>query len=132
MKTLHAAMLGFTLAAASAMAQVAADDGKTPKTTAPSKATETKKAPAAKGAASASTATDAAKKPASPAKKKPAPAPKKAATPAKASAPTPTSKDPNVRIYKAGSPDAPKLRDKDGNVIPTNPDAYDISSAQKK
>jgi len=29
-------------------------------------------------------------------------------------------------------PDAPKLRDKDGNVIPTNPDAYDISSAQKK
>ena len=63
--------------------------------------------------------------------------PKKSATPAK----TPTKKpadppkataNPNVKVYKANDPNAPKVRDKDGNVIPTNPDAYDISSAVKK
>ena len=40
--------------------------------------------------------------------------------------------DPNVKVYKANDPNAPKLRDKDGKVIPTSPDAYDVSSALKK
>lgn len=63
--------------------------------------------------------------PAKPADAKKAPAPKKA------SAPVATG-NPNVKIYKVGDPGAPKLRDRDGKVIPTSPDAYDISSATKK
>ena len=35
---------------------------------------------------------------------------------------------PKVTVYK-NDPNAPILRDKDGNVIPTNPSAYDVSSA---
>ena len=63
--------------------------------------------------------------------------PKKSATPAKAPAkkpadPTKAAANPNVKVYKANDPNAPKVKDKDGNVIPTNPDAYDISSAVKK
>ena len=57
--------------------------------------------------------------------KKPAakkPAPKKALPPTLA---------PEVRVYK-NSADAPTLRDKSGNVIPTNPSAYDVSSATGK
>ena len=38
------------------------------------------------------------------------------------------SANPDFTVYKAGrSP--PNLQGKDGNVIPTNPDAYDTSSA---
>ena len=38
---------------------------------------------------------------------------------------------PNVTIYRDAK-DAPVARDKQGNVIPTSPDAYDVSSATKK
>ena len=38
---------------------------------------------------------------------------------------------PNVTIYRDAK-DAPVARDKQGNVIPTSPDAYDVSSAVKK
>ena len=53
--------------------------------------------------------------------KKPAPA-KKPAAPKKP--PTP----PKTTVYK-NDPNAPILRDKQGNVIPTDPNAYDVSSA---
>ena len=56
---------------------------------------------------------------------------KKSEPPKKAEPPKKTN-DPNVKVYKANDPNAPKLRDKDGKVIPTSPDAYDISSALKK
>ncbi len=39
--------------------------------------------------------------------------------------------NPNVTIYRDAK-DAPVARDKQGNVIPTSPDAYDVSSATKK
>ena len=39
--------------------------------------------------------------------------------------------NPNVTIYRDAK-DAPVARDNKGNVIPTSPDAYDISSAVKK
>lgn len=58
--------------------------------------------------------------------KRPAPKKKEAVqkTPAPPSAP-------KVTVYK-NSPNPPVLRDKDGNIIPTNPDAYDVSSAMGK
>jgi hypothetical protein len=49
-------------------------------------------------------------------------APKKPAAPAKPAAPTKTT------VYK-NDPRAPVLRDKQGNVIPIDPNAYDVSSA---
>ena len=105
-------ILGLGLAAAAAWAQVPPSE--------PAKPDEVKKAEP--------------KKPEPP--RKPAPKkaePKKPEPPKKpAAAPAPVSNDPNVKIYKAGSKDIPKLRDKDGNVIPTNPEAYDVSSAKKK
>ena len=33
-----------------------------------------------------------------------------------------------VTVYK-NDPNAPVIRDKDGNAVPTNPGAYDVSSA---
>lgn len=50
--------------------------------------------------------------------------------PKKGSAPVATG-NPNVRVYRAGDPNVPTLRDKEGKVIPTSPDAYDVSSARK-
>jgi hypothetical protein len=99
---------------------------------------EAKKAPAkaepAKKADSTKTAI-AAKKPAAkkPATKKSgaikAPVkPQPIKTPAKAPA---NSANPNVTVLKSGQR-TPTLRDKDGNVIPTSPDAYDVSSATGK
>lgn len=38
---------------------------------------------------------------------------------------------PNVTVYRDAK-DAPVARDKQGNVIPTGPEAYDVSSATKK
>jgi hypothetical protein len=49
-------------------------------------------------------------------------------TPAKAPA---AAASPNVTVLKSGQR-TPILRDKDGNVIPTSPDAYDVSSATGK
>ena len=66
-------------------------------------------------------------KKAEPKKKTP---PKK--TEPKKAEPLKKTNDPNVKVYKANDPNAPQLRDKDGKVIPTSPDAYDISSALKK
>ena len=115
MKTLQAVALALTLAATSAAAQVALDEMKpTPKGAQPAKPAAETKADAPKKAAAAKKAD-----------------PAKAQAPKKASAPVATG-NPNVKIYKVGDPGAPKLRDKDGKVIPTNPDAYDISSARKK
>ena len=55
--------------------------------------------------------------------KKPAaakkPAPKKA---------EPAKMAPETRVYR-NDPNAPTLYDKQGSVIPTNPNAYDVSSA---
>jgi len=53
----------------------------------------------------------------------------KKAAPKKADLPRTAA--PEVRVYK-NSADAPVLRDKSGNVIPTDPNAYDISSATGK
>ena len=72
-----------------------------------------------------------------PAPKKPAP-PKKPASPKKPVAkpaskkPAPPAAPPNVTVYKSSQNMPPTLRDKDGNLIPTNPDAYDVSSAVGK
>ncbi|MGZ5661494.1 MAG: hypothetical protein ACXWG6_09020, partial [Usitatibacter sp.] len=62
--------------------------------------------------------------------KKPA-APKK---PAAAAAPKPPapSGPPNVTVYRSSQKMPPTLRDKEGNLIPTSPDAYDVSSAVGK
>jgi len=57
---------------------------------------------------------------------KPAPAPKKPVKNAPKAAPA----KPSMKIYPAAS--VPALRDKDGNVIPTNAEAYDVSSALPK
>ena len=38
---------------------------------------------------------------------------------------------PKVTVYK-NDPKAPIIRDKQGNVVPTNPEAYDVSSAVGK
>ena len=127
MKTLHAVALAVTLAATGAAAQVAPDESKpTPKGVQPAKPAEAKKASAPKKA-DAGKKVDAPKKAAAAKKADPA----KAQAPKKAPAPA-ASGNPNVRIYKAGDPGVPTLRDKDGKVIPTSPDAYDISSATKK
>jgi hypothetical protein len=122
--------LAFALASAVAMAQgTAADDKKAAeKKAAEKKAADAKAAPRKpeeapkKAAAAPKKATEPAKKPAATPAKKPA-------DPPKGGAPT---ANPNVKVYKANDPNAPKVRDKDGKVIPTNPDAYDISSALKK
>ena len=79
---------------------------------------EVKKAPAKKPAPKKPTP----KKPAPPKKPVANPAPKKPAPPAA----------PNVTVYKSSQNMPPTLRDKDGNLIPTNPDAYDVSSATGK
>jgi len=77
--------------------------------------------------------------------------PKKSAAPKKAPAKTPTAAraatkpepprtsaktpgnagDPDFTVYKAGQ-SPPNLRDKDGNVIPSNPEAYDVTSGTAK
>ncbi len=132
MRALQAMILGLGLASAGAWAQVAVDAAK------PAAAA---KAPADAKAAEAPKKAE----PKKPAPKKPAPKktepkktePKKTETrkaepPKKAATPAPAPTDPNVKVFKAGSKDAPILRDKQGNVIPTNPDAYDVSSATKK
>jgi hypothetical protein len=59
--------------------------------------------------------------------KKPAP-PKKPAAP---KGPKPVKAPPAPKVYRNSASTTP-LRDKDGNVIPTNPDAYDVSSATGK
>jgi hypothetical protein len=41
------------------------------------------------------------------------------------------SPNPNVTVFRNGER-PPILRDKDGNVIPTSPDAFDVSSATGK
>ena len=108
--------LAFALASAVAMAQVTTPTA------------EEKKAAEKKAAEKKAAEKKAAEKKAPPKKSTPpakAPA-RKPADPPKATA------NPNVKVYKANDPNAPKVKDKDGNVIPTNPDAYDISSAVKK
>jgi hypothetical protein len=105
MKIAHAIALAACLAVTGSFAQAVPDDGK-----AATKPAAAKKAPAKKAA---------------PAKK-----PVAAKAPARKAAPAVTA-NPNVRIYKAGDPNVPTLRDKDGKAIPTNPDAYDVSSAKK-
>jgi hypothetical protein len=42
------------------------------------------------------------------------------------------SANPNITVLKSGQRSPVTLRDKDGNVIPTSPDAYDVSSAMGK
>ncbi len=74
---------------------------------------EVKKAPAKKPAP---------KKPAAPKKPVAKPAPAKPAPPAA----------PNVTVYKSSQHVPPTLRDKEGNLIPTDPNAYDVSSATGK
>ena len=126
MKTLQVVVLALTLAATSAAAQVALDESKpNPKSAQAAKPADAKKAPAPKKADAGKKA-DAPKKAAAPKKADPA----KAQAPKKPSAPAATG-NPNVKVYKAGDPGMPTLRDKDGKVIPTSPDAYDVSSAKK-
>jgi hypothetical protein len=115
-------ILGLGLASACAWAQVASE---------PAKPATPAKAPVDAKVAETPKKTE----PKKPAPRKTEPkktAPKKAEPPKKAATPAPVSTDPNVKVFKAGSKDAPILRDKQGNVIPTNPDAYDVSSATKK
>jgi len=81
-------------------------------------------------ATSKRSATSAAAKKAPAKKAAPAKKPVAAKAPARKAAPAVTA-NPNVRIYKAGDPNVPTLHDKDGKAIPTNPDAYDVSSAKK-
>jgi hypothetical protein len=81
--------------------------------------TTTSEAPAKKDEPGKADAKAAPKKAAPP--KKPV-APKKAATPRKPAEP------PKTTVYK-NDPNAPVIRDKDGNAVPTNPAAYDVSSA---
>ncbi len=125
MKMLPALALALMLAATSAAAQVAADDRKSaPKGAQPATPTEAKKAADAKKA-------EARRK--SEAKK--AAAAKKAeaakASAAKGDAAPVVTGTPNARVYKAGDPKVPVLRDREGKAIPTSPDAYDVSSAKK-
>jgi hypothetical protein len=69
--------------------------------------------------------------PAAPAKKKAAPKPAKAQAKAKAPpAKTAPKKEP-TRVYPGSySTTHEPIRDTQGNVIPTDPNAYDVSSAQ--
>ena len=116
--------LAFALASAVAMAQgtpMTAEEKKAAEKKAAEKKAPEKKAPEKKAPEKKADPKAAAKKPAA--------APKKPAEPPKGGAPT---ANPNVKVFKANDPNAPKVKDKDGNVIPTNPDAYDISSATKK
>ena len=71
-------------------------------------------------------------KKAAPKKAQPKKTEAKKAEPVKKAEPLKKTNDPNVKVYKANDPNAPKLRDKDGKEIPTSPDAYDVSSALKK
>ena len=71
-------------------------------------------------------------KKAAPKKAQPKKTEAKKAEPVKKAEPLQKTNDPNVKVYKANDPNAPRLRDKDGKVIPTSPDAYDVSSALKK
>jgi hypothetical protein len=57
-------------------------------------------------------------------------APKKVAT-KKTSPPAKTAAAPKGNLY-VNDPKAPTLLDKQGNAIPTNPNAYDVSSAVGK
>ena len=89
----------------------------------------------AKAADSKAAPAKAPEKPSPPAK------PKKPAEPAKGSAKKSAPKKPDAKAKKADPKSAPKqepkvyttgprvLRDKDGNVIPTSPDAYNVDSA---
>jgi hypothetical protein len=121
MRALQAMILGLGLASAASWAQ------------APGEPVPAKAAPPKAEAPKAAVPKKAEPKKAAPKKTEPRKAePKKAEPPKKASTPPPVSGDPNVKVYKAGAKDAPQLRDKDGKVIPTNPDAYDVSSALKK
>jgi len=63
--------------------------------------------------------------------KPPKAAPKKVDAKPAPKRPLPPTLAPEVRVYK-NSADAPTLRDKSGNVIPTNPNDYDVSSAVGK
>jgi hypothetical protein len=65
-----------------------------------------------------------------PAPKKPA-APKKPSAPKKPVAKAPPAGPPNVTVYKSSQQMPPTLRDNQGNLIPTSPDAYDVSSAKR-
>jgi outer membrane biosynthesis protein TonB len=126
MKALQAAILGLGLAAGGALAQATSD------TAAPKAAADAKKVEPAKKPEPVKKP-EAAKKPGAPKKPEPAKKPEAAKKPEPAKqSELPKSTDPNVRYFRAGDKDAPKLRDKDGNVIPMSPDAYDVSSALKK
>ena len=92
-------------------------------TDAPPKADE-KKADEKKAAAKK----PAPRKPAEPSKTA---APRKPAPPKKPAAPKKPAEPPKTTVYK-NDPKAPVLHDKQGNVIPTNPEAYDVSSAVGK
>lgn len=127
MKMLPPLALALMLAATNATAQVAADDRQSvPKGAQPATPAEAKKAADAKKAEARRKA-QAAKKAA--AAKKAEAAKESAAK--RDGAPVVTGA-PNVRVYKAGDPKMPVVRDRDGKAIPTNPDAYDVSSATKK
>ena len=127
MKIPPALALALMLAATSAAAQGAADDREsTPKGAQPATPTEARKAADAKKA-EARQKTEAARK-ATAAKKAEA---AKASAAKRDAAPVMTG-TPNVRVYKAGDPKVPVVRDRDGKAIPTNPEAYDVSSATKK
>jgi hypothetical protein len=67
---------------------------------------------------------DEAKKPAA---KKPPPKPAAAKKPEPAKAPAPAKKPIEIKTMNTDKPLV--LRDKDGNVIPTSPDAYNVDSA---
>ena len=113
MKNFRIPLLALSLAVTGALAQGPIEESATPpKAAPPKKAEPAKKAPPPK-------------KPQDAKKAEPA---KKAAPPAKKSEPA----KPRSGVYKAGDPNTPKLYDKDGKVIPTTPEAYDVSSATKK
>jgi hypothetical protein len=57
---------------------------------------------------------------------------KKAAPKKAAAKPAQPPANPNVTVLKSSQKTPLTLRDKDGNVIPTHPDAYDVSSATGK
>jgi hypothetical protein len=40
--------------------------------------------------------------------------------------------NPNITVLRSGQRSPVTLRDKEGNIIPTSPDAYDVSSATGK
>jgi glucose/arabinose dehydrogenase len=108
--TICAALLALTPPALLAQTPSAADDAKK---AAPAKAPAKKKAEPKK----ADPKKEAPKKVAA------KPADKKAAVP-----PLPQ----NITVLKNSKTTPLTLRDKDGNIIPTNPDAYDVSSATGK